>query len=177
MTDETLLINRSQQGDHRAFKELYERHVVALFRFMRQYSADTFQVEEWVQRAFIKAYRNIGSFQGVSKFNTWLYTIALNEMKTDMRKSNLVTFNSEDIQNWNGQEEEQMEFVWQETMKSWLTDLPESKRTVFLLYEVEGYSHAEIASMLNIGVSTSRALLSRAKQFLKTKLESEEKAA
>lgn len=176
MTDETLLINRVRHGDQRAFKELYELHVVALFRFLRQYSADTFQVEEWVQRAFIKAYRNIGTFQGTSRFATWLFTIALNEMRTDLRKTNLVSFNTDDIQHWNGEDDGSSHFVWQDTMKSWLADLSESKRTVFLLYEIEGYSHAEIASMLNVGESTSRALLSRAKQFLKTKVASEEKA-
>ncbi len=174
MTDETFLINRAQNGDHRAFREIYERHVTALFRFMRQHSADTFQVEEWVQRAFIKAYRNIGSFQGSSRFSTWLFTIALNEMKTDLRRTNLISFDSEDLQNWNGHEETASSFVWQDTMKSWLADLSESKRMVFVLYEVEGYSHAEIASMLNIGESTSRALLSRAKQLLKLKIASEE---
>ena len=59
-------------------------------------------------------------------------------------------------------------------MRTWLEDLDETKRTVFLLYEVEGYSHAEIASMLEIGESTSRTILSRAKQYLKTKWQNEE---
>lgn len=177
MIDETTLIDRVKRGDQRAFKDLYDRHAVTLFRFMRQYSDDTFQVEDWVQRAFIKSYRSIGTFQGASRFATWLFTIALNEMRTDVRKVNIVAFNSDEVKNWNGREEEDMSFVWEETMKSWLRDMDESKRTVFLLYEIEGYSHAEIASMLNIGASTSRALLCRAKQFLKTKLKSEEKTS
>lgn len=176
MPEETVLIEKVKRGDHRAFKQLYDRHVVPLFRFMRQYSDDTFQVEDWVQRAFIKAYRSIGSFHGTSRFATWLFAIALNEMRTDTRRTNLVVFNSEEIGNYSGGSDDQS-FVWRETMRTWLRELDESKRTVFILYEVEGYSHAEIASMLNVEEGTSRALLSRAKQFLRTKWQLEEKSA
>lgn len=172
MHDETSLVSRTKDGDHEAFKELYESSVDPLYRFLKQFSADTHQVEEWVQRSFIKAYEHIGSFQGRSRFATWLFRIGLNEMRSDKRRGAALTFEpvydgTESTENESGH------FEWSETMKGWLDQLDEAKRTVFILYEVEGYSHAEIASLLNVGESTSRTLLSRAKHWLKRKYQEE----
>lgn len=173
MTDEAILIEKARQGDRRAFKDIYELHVDALFRFMRQYSRDVSQVEDWVQRAFIKAYRNMSAFKGSSRFATWLFTIALNEMKTDLRRKSVVVFNSDDLKNVDVSDD-QTGFEWEETMRVWFGEMDETKRAVFVLYEVEGYSHSEIAVMLNIAESSSRTLLSRAKNFLRVKIGSEE---
>jgi|WetSurMetagenome_2_1015567.scaffolds.fasta_scaffold273749_2 RNA polymerase sigma factor (sigma-70 family) len=177
MKDEQIWVSKAKEGNQRAFQQLYDAHVEPLFRFMRQYSKDSFQVEDWVQRAFIKAYKNIGSYNATARFSTWLYTIALNEMRTDFRRPNLFLIDSS-IQNENiNYQNEDDSFIWVDIMRQWLEELGESKRTVFLLYEVEGYSHAEIASMLNIGESASRTLLHRAKYFLKSRWEAEEKSA
>lgn len=69
------------------------------------------------------------------------------------------------------------EFEWDATMKTFLHRLDETKRMVFVLYEVEGYSHYEIASLLGFGESTSRTILSRTKQWLKKQWESERRAS
>jgi len=176
MNDETILINKGKQGDQRAFKKLYDLHAVQLYRFMRQYSQDEIQVEDWVQRSFIKAFSNIETFSGTSRFSTWLFTIALNEMRTDFRKPNIIVFNITELERYHALEEHNTCFEWNDIMKSWLSELDEAKRTVFVLFEVEGYSHSEIASILNINENASRTLLHRAKQLLKTKWESTEKA-
>ncbi|TAK53090.1 MAG: RNA polymerase sigma factor [Bacteroidetes bacterium] len=175
ITDEQQWIKKTGEGDHRAFKKLYEAHVVSLFRFLRQYSENTAQVEDWVQRAFIKAYHNIVSFKGTSRFSTWLFTIALNEMKSDFRRTKSVILSMDGFYEQRGESEEE-QFVWSDSMKVLLRELDEQKRSVFLLFEVEGYSHAEIASMLNIGENASRTLLCRAKQQLRTQWECMEKA-
>lgn len=142
-------------------------HITPLYRFMRQFETDSDQVEEWVQRAFIKAYINIGQFERTAKFSTWLFRLALNEMKMDRRTMAIIpleTVYDEDYSAVNTNEE----FEWNDLMKAWLAELSETKRMVFLLYEVEGYSHAEIAKMLGVGESTSRTILTRTKQFLQT---------
>ena len=134
---------------------------------MRQFESDSDQVEEWVQRAFIKAYTNIGQFEQTAKFSTWLFRLALNEMKMDRRTMAIIpleTVYDEDYSAVNTNEE----FEWNDLMKTWLAELSETKRMVFLLYEVEGYSHSEIARMLGVGESTSRTILTRTKQFLQT---------
>lgn len=167
MPDESQHIEKAKQGSHAAFRRLYDMHITPLYRFMRQFETDSDQVEEWVQRAFIKAYINIGQFERTAKFSTWLFRLALNEMKMDRRTMAIIpleTVYDEDYSAVNTNEE----FEWNDLMKAWLAELSETKRMVFLLYEVEGYSHAEIAKMLGVGESTSRTILTRTKQFLQT---------
>ncbi len=173
MHDETALVNLATRGEQKAFRQLYELQVDPLYRFLHKFSSDEHELEEWVQRAFIKAFRGIASFDGRSKFSSWLFRIAINEMKTDRRKSWRFEELSHDI-------EEELathpdgEFVWQSTMSELLNELSDEKRTVFMLFEVEGYSHAEIAAMLDINEGTSRSILTRMRQHLKRKWIAEE---
>ncbi|MBI3189131.1 MAG: sigma-70 family RNA polymerase sigma factor [Ignavibacteriales bacterium] len=175
MKHETTIIDKAKRGNQTAFRKLYDFHVEPLFRFMRQYSTDTHLVEDWVQRAFIKAYKNMQSFKGNSKFETWLFTIALNEMRSDFRKPNILSFIGDELPDIHTINEEER-FVWDDSMKTLLHELDEEKKSVFLLYEIEGYTHAEIASMLNINENASRTILCRAKQWLRTQWEQMEKA-
>jgi RNA polymerase sigma-70 factor (ECF subfamily) len=165
MDEELVWITEAKEGNQRAFHALYSANVTRLFRFLRQFSPETDQVEEWVQRAFIKAFEHLDSFDGRSRFSSWLFTLALNEMRADWRRAQIVAFvPAEDEQEDASHESDN--FEWRQMMKSWMDDLDESKRTVFVLYEVEGYSHAEIASMLGIAESSSRTFLVRAKRRL-----------
>jgi RNA polymerase sigma-70 factor (ECF subfamily) len=174
MTDEQVLIDRAVRGDDRAYREIYDRHVTPLYRFLRQYTNDSALVEEWVQRAFIKAFRGLATFQRTSRFSSWLFAIGLNEMRDDRRRARPVSFDSAELEAWDGATPEPADFLWEEAMRSLIQELGESQRTVFLLYEVEGYSHAEIAAMLGLGEGTSRSLLARAKRFLKEQLQRKE---
>lgn len=174
MLSEKELVRKVKAGDQRAFKQLYDFYVDSLYLFMKQFSADKLQVEDWVQRAFIKAYLNINKFDGISLFKTWLYKIALNEMKMDYRKAGFVQNVSIDDEVIVA-EMEDSDFQWNLVMKKWLGELSEIKRMVFVLFEVEGYSHSEIAGMLNINESASRTILTRTKAWLKQKwIEAEE---
>lgn len=167
MHEESVLINSARRGDRKALRDLYEGNMPRLFRFMRQFSADTLEVEDWVQRAFIKSFENIGKFNGLSRYSTWLISIAVNEMKMDIRKKGRSMSIPEDGEFPADFNED--EFHWEQIMKDWLSQLSEIKRMVFILYEVEGYSHAEIAAMLDIGESTSRTILTRVKAWLRLK--------
>jgi RNA polymerase sigma-70 factor (ECF subfamily) len=165
---EAELVRKVKSGDQKAFKELYNAYADSLYLFMKQFSFDTQLVEDWVQRAFIKSYLNIQKFDGISLYKTWLYKIAINEMKMDFRKSGsgagLSFDEAEPLA-----EIEDIDFQWNMVMKNWLYELNEIKRMVFIMYEVEGYSHAEIAGMLNINESASRTILTRTKCWLKKK--------
>jgi RNA polymerase sigma-70 factor (ECF subfamily) len=86
-------------------------------------------------------------------------------MRMDWRRAQTIPFVSTDEQH-ESSESATEHIDWNDAMKVWLRDLDETKRAVFMLYEVEGYSHAEIASMLGIAESSSRTMLSRAKRFL-----------
>lgn len=174
MSDETHWIDKARAGERTAFKHLYDHHVDSLFRFLRQFSRQEEETEEWVQRAFIKAFRHLDSFDGRSKFGSWLFRIGINEMKNDRRKhqDNIISLRPEDLPDSPADEED---FVWQSTMYSLLAELGDTQRMVFTLFEVEGYSHAEISNMLDIAESSSRSLLTRAKHHLRRKWIAEDK--
>lgn len=172
MHNESFWVNQAKQGNHKAFKALYEGYVVPLFRFMKQFSSDTDEVEDWTQRAFIKAFEHIGTFDGRARFSSWLFKLALNEMKMDRRRATIVPIISIN-EDYSTEQIEPDQFEWNEMMRTWLDDLDETKRMVFVLYEVEGYSHGEIALMLEIGESTSRTILSRTKQHLQNRWQKE----
>lgn len=169
--DEAKWIEQAKNGDEKAFGNLYESHVSSLYRFMNQFSKNVAEVEDWVQRAFIRAFHHLHQFQGGSKFSSWLFRIAINEMRSDHRRLNLVTSVGSFDDNLMDKESTVETFEWDLTMKVFLDQLDETKRMVFILYEVEGYSHAEIASMLGFGESTARTVLSRTKQFLRKQWE------
>jgi RNA polymerase sigma-70 factor (ECF subfamily) len=165
MHEDNNWITLAKSGNQKAFRVLYDENVSPLFRFLKQFSQREGEVHEWVQRAFIKAFEHLDSFDQRSKFSSWLFRLAINEMKMDRRRERIVAFESldrlDDIT-----EPDEPSFEWHQTMKSWMGELDETKRMVFILYEVEGFSHAEIASTLGIAESSSRTFLVRAKRIL-----------
>lgn len=174
MNEESEWIQRARQGDRRAYKLLYDRHAAALFRFLHRFSSNRSDVEEWVQRAFIKAFHQLDAFNEQARFSSWLFRIGINEMKDDGRKvGKILTMEPEALP---GTAEDD-DFEWEATMQTLLDELSESQRMVFILTEVEGYTHAEIAGMLGFTEGTSRSLLSRAKQHLRVRWITEGKRA
>lgn len=177
MHNEKILIESLRKGDKKAFGKLFDNNFLPLYRFMSQFSGDRDQVNEWVQRAFIKSYENIEKFDGLSRYSTWLFKIALNEMKMDMRRKSNKDFRFLDENDHPVNIIEDTDLQWQQVMKEWLFELDEVKRAVFILFEVEGYSHPEIAVMLGIKESASRTILTRTKYWLRCKWEEAEKTA
>jgi len=177
MNDEPSLIERTRAGDHEAFRVLYETHVDSLYRFLRQFSKDPHRVEEWVQRTFIKAFERLGSFHGRSKFSSWIFSIGLNEMRSDVRRAAILQFEPVETGADIPLDDTADEFQWNDLMKGWLAQLDEVKRAVFLLHEVEGYNHGEISGLLNIQESTSRTILTRTRQWLRDQWKRERKEA
>lgn len=165
MQDESAWITKAREGNEKAFRWLYAENVSPLYRFLKQFSTREEEVEEWVQRAFIKAFDRLDAFDGRSRFSTWLFALAINEMKMDRRRAQVIPFVPLDDEPDSGAEEPEA-FEWNHLMKEWMGGLDETKRSVFVLYEVEGYSHAEIGTILGIAESSSRTFLSRAKQYL-----------
>lgn len=162
------MLNSARSGDQSAYRRLYDAHVEGLFRFLMQFSENRAEVKDWVQQAFIKAFENLDGFDGRSGFSTWLWRIAINEMKMS-RRGALRFDQMEDLPD----ERTDRSGLPPETlmtMRSEIDNLDERKRMVLLLYEVEGYSHREIARMLEVGESTSRTILTRAKSELRKQI-------
>ena len=175
LDNDILIIQRAQMGDRAAYKSLYDTHAPKLFRFLRQFSRDVDEVDEWVQRSFIKAFDFLPRLTGSVRFSAWLIKIGVNEMKKDRRRAKIISFIPLEEEHHKADNNEIEHFDWNEMMFSWLEKLDNNKRMVFSLYEVEGYSHAEIAEILGIGESTSRTILTRTKQYLKERWNKEVK--
>lgn len=174
--DEYRWIEQSRHGDHRAFRSLYDLHVIGLYRFLAQFSGASSDVEEWVQRTFVRAFEHLSDFESRSTFATWLFRIGINEMRTDLRRRKILPFESVEQAASSMGDDESERLPWSETLRTALNRLDDVKRSVFILYEVEGFSHREIAEMLSIEESHSRTILARTKSLLRAGL-SQERAA
>lgn len=170
--DESKIIAKALNGDQKAFRRLYDNHVELIFRFLMQFNSDRQIVSDWVQQAFIKAFRKLDSFKGQSTFKTWLFSIAINEMRSSNRKLKAID-SIDDIVQDSAISEQIRDLDDMISIRDAISELDEQKRLVFMLYEVEGYSHREIAEMLGIGESTSRTILTRSKVKLRASLQGE----
>lgn len=121
MHEDNNWITLAKSGNQKAFRALYEQNVTPLFRFLRQFSQKEGEVQEWVQRAFIKAFEHLDSFDQRSKFSSWLFRLAINEMKMDRRRAQIVPFES--IDNFDDLKElDEPSFEWHHTMKTWMSE-------------------------------------------------------
>ena len=171
--DDQQLIARIRAGDPSAERALYDAHVDRLYRLVFRYVGEPDVAEDCVQETFIKAFARIGDFRGESALGTWLGAIAISAALTALRRRKRA----------GGREA-----GWEETeqlaaptvtgvdpdLKTRLHEeidrLPEGYRTVFLLHDVEGYTHEEIGTMLGVQTGTSKAQLFRARARLRDRL-------
>ncbi|WNJ20758.1 RNA polymerase sigma factor [Pontibacter sp. G13] len=166
------LIERCKQGEAKAQKQLYDRYVRAMFRIALRMTGDSMEAEDVLQESFVRAFRNLHSFKGDATFGAWLKRIVINTSINHIKKRRMDTVNVE---------AEQIELVEDQPRTNpygWNMDqilqavyaLPEGYRKVFQLYQMEGYDHKEIGSILNISEATSKSQFSRAKKKLREML-------
>ena len=160
---------RARGGDQLGFKAIYERHVSALFRFLTQFTDDRELIADWVQLAFIKAFQNLDRFEGRSTFKSWLFKIAINEMRQTFRSAHREPeyIDEDQLYSYSDQRSSPADWI---TLKDRIRRLPDRQRLVFLMFEIEGFSHSEIAKVLNITESSSRSILTRVKIQLRQSL-------
>jgi RNA polymerase sigma-70 factor (ECF subfamily) len=172
--EEKVLVRRAQEGDVAAFERLYRDNERRVFGLCLRLSSNASLAEELTQDVFVRAWRKLSSFRGESAFSSWLYPIAVNtalsERRARVRRTSRV-FATDDLTPFEKAPEEKRAgpeagFDLQAAMKS----LPPGARAVFVLHDVEGYRHQEIAQMMDIAVGTSKAQLHRARALLREAL-------
>jgi len=162
------IIEGCRQNKRKSQKILYERYCDAMFTTAFRMTGNSDDAHDVLQDAFIEVFRYIKSFRGDSTIGAWIKTIvvrkALKKLKEtkfyDSLEENGVDVPIDFLDDLSGEYLEQM-----------IMSLPEGYRTVFLLTEVEGYSHKEVGEMLGISVGGSKSQLSRARKILKAKVE------
>ncbi len=165
------LVRRSSDGEPRARELLYRRFFSFAMSICIRYTKDQDEAMEIVNDSFMKVLGNISEFDGTKPFRAWYGRILINSAVDNYRKnSRRQSFQLQLNDQGPAEEIEDPPVHAELSAKDILTlfsCLPENYRMIFNLYEIEGYSHDEIAQMLDISASASRTILSRAKKLLR----------
>ena len=166
-------IRRAQSGDVDAFEVLYRQHSGRIFALcLRLSGGDQAEATELMQDVFIKAWRRLVSFRGDSAFYSWLHRLAVNTMlenaRGDRRRMARV-LPMDDTSDLPGASRPGGVDVRME-MEEAIASLPKGARLAFVLHDVEGYQHQEIAEQMKISVGTVKAQLHRARRLLRDRL-------
>lgn len=165
-------VSQAAAGDRSAFEKLYRSHARRVFSVIwRLMGGNEARAEELTQEAFVKAWQALPSFRGDSAFSTWLHRLAVNTALMDLRANA-----NSDRQELNDIELEQFSAPTssrsaQLDLAQAVQSLPPRARAVLLLYDVEGWTHQEIAGELGMAVGSSKAQLHRARGLLRQRLE------
>ncbi|MEO8029504.1 MAG: RNA polymerase sigma factor [Gemmatimonadota bacterium] len=163
-------IRLARGGDAEAFRALYQAHVGRIFAICLRLSGDRGQAEELTQDVFVQVWRQLGSFRGESSFGTWLHRVAVNEVLSQFRSR------SRRMRHETAEDLDQYDPPARSSgpppidLDQAIARLPPGARQVFVLHDVEGFQHAEIAGLAGIAIGTSKAQLHRARRLLKESL-------
>lgn len=166
-----LVVRRAQSGDQEAFGDLYRAHAGRVYALCLRLEADAARAEELTQDVFVRAWERLASYRGDSAFGTWLYRLAVNVVLSDRRSAwrrarrVLVTADPSALE-----PPAAMPAGRDLDLEQAIAALPPGARTVFVLHDVEGYTHDEIAGLSGIAEGTSKAQLFRARRLLREAL-------
>jgi RNA polymerase sigma-70 factor (ECF subfamily) len=167
------LAQAAAAGDMPAFEALYERHHRRVYSLCLRMTGNTAEAEDLAQEAFIQLYRKIGSFRGESAFTTWLHRLTVNQVLMHFRKRGVKMEQTTDdgdvpVQVVQGTENPAtMPVVDRIALDKAISQLPPGYRTVFVLHDIEGHEHEEIARLLGCSVGTSKSQLHKARMKLR----------
>jgi len=166
--DERQLIDRVLSGDPSAERLFYDRHVDRVWRLAYRFTGDGDLAQDVVQETFVRAFEKLGTFRGESALSTWVTAVAtstaLNTLRKVKRFRNHVPLEDAEQLAHPGKHAEP---DLKDRMAAAIAGLPDGYRTVFLMHDVEGYTHEEIGTALGVQSGTSKAQLFRARARLR----------
>jgi RNA polymerase sigma-70 factor, ECF subfamily len=166
-------IDRAKQGDAGAFEYLYDLHKRRVYSLCLRMTGNTAAAEDLTQEAFLQLFRKIGTFRGESAFSTWLHRMAVNVVLMQLRKKNLPVVPIDETSE--GEEEGTIRkepgapdsrlagSIDRLHLQRAVDELPPGYRTIFVLHDVEGYEHNEIAEMIGCSIGNSKSQLHKAR--------------
>ncbi len=164
---ELMLIKRCLKNDRRAQQELFNKYKDAMYTLIYRITGNPNSAEDALQESFLNVFLKLDSFKGKSTLGAWIKTICI---RNAIRKTK-AKFEYQDIIDINEVSELKIdENLPGEAIEKAILNLNDGYRTVFLLIEVEGYKHKEVAEMLNISEGTSKSQLFHAKKQLQKQL-------
>jgi RNA polymerase sigma-70 factor (ECF subfamily) len=166
---ESELIARSIEGDAAAQRVLYDTHVDRVYRLAWRVAGDEELARDFTQEAFIRAFDRLPTFRRQSSFGTWLYTIAMSVALNGIRSVRRLRTREVSLEGAEslGDRRRIADPDLRDRLHRAIDDLPPGYRTVFLMHDLEGYTHEEIGEVLGIQAGTSKAQLFRARARLR----------
>ncbi len=167
------LTRRSAAGDPAAFEELYSRHSRRVYSLCLRMTANTAEAEDLAQEVFIQLHRKVGSFRGESAFTTWLHRLTVNQVLMHFRRRGVRVEQPGEGGDAPQQvvlgtaNPSQMPVVDRIALDKAVSQLPPGYRAVFVLHDVEGHEHEEVARLLGCSVGTSKSQLHKARMKLR----------
>lgn len=172
--DDMLLVRQAQDGDRKAFEQLYRLHVGRVHGLCLRLCGQRSLAEDLTQEAFIRAWEKLGSFRGESAFYSWLYRLTFNvvlgNQRSRLRRESRET-SVESLAELPGETGEHRCAGLRADLEAAIATLPPGARQVFVLHDVEGYKHGEIAEMTGLATGSSKAHLHRARKMLRERLQ------
>lgn len=172
------LVLRAQRGDRVAFTELFRRHRTDVARIVFRMLGPTADAEDVLQEVFLQVHRSLGEFRGQAKFTTWLHRVTVNVALMVRRAARSRPVLSEQLGDhepdprlWPDEDASRRARI--QAFQKILEQLPEKKRTVFILHELEGMSPAEISEVVDAPVLTVRTRLFYARRELAERMRTE----
>jgi RNA polymerase sigma-70 factor, ECF subfamily len=166
------LVKHAQEGDADAFASLFHNHKARIYSVCLRMTNNTAEAEDLAQDAFLQVFRKLATFRGDSALSTWLYRIAVNTVLMHFRKKSLRQISLDEPYNqdakqvrreYGSRDDRLTGSVDRIALARAIKELPDGYRTIFLLHEVEGYEHQEIAELLDCSVGNSKSQLHKAK--------------
>jgi len=163
------LTKAAANGDMASFEELYRRHHRRVYSICLRMLQNASEAEDLTQDVFIQLYRKIGSFRGDSAFTTWLHRMTVNQVLMHFRKRTVKFEKTTEEGETPDQivsgtaNPEKMRIVDKIALDNAIAQLPEGYKNVFVLHDVEGFEHEEVAKILGCSVGTSKSQLHKAR--------------
>ena len=171
---------RAQAGDHHAFAQLYAMHKRRIYSLCLRMVGNIAEAEDLTQEAFLQLHRKIATFRGDSAFSTWLHRLAINVVLMQLRKKGLSLISLDEAMEPTPEEGPGRSFgapdltltgaIDRLALERAVADLPAGYRLIFILHDVEGFEHNEIASMLDCSIGNSKSQLHKARLKLRDAL-------
>lgn len=180
-------IRRAQQGDAEAFERIYRLHNRRVYALCLRMVGNTAEAEDLTQEAFLQLFRKIGTFRGESAFSTWLHRLAVNVVLMRLRKKTLAETSLDEAtepdedsggprKDIGGPDLRLSGSVDRVNLERAVEQLPPGYRSVFVLHDVQGYEHNEIATIMNCSIGNSKSQLHKARMRLRELLQELERS-
>ena len=170
------LVQKAAHGNLAAFENIYQRYHRRAYSICLRMTQSTAEAEDLTQEVFIQLFRKMGSFRGESAFSTWLHRLTVNQVLMHFRRRSVKSEKTTELGDMPEQTVQgtsnpnRMPIVDRIALKKAIAELPTGYKNVFVLHDVEGFEHEEVARMMGISVGTSKSQLHKARLKLRVLL-------